>query len=127
MFFSTVAMEAIDTYRLNKSIKRRNGFKNDIDSTEVECVVRNVIFTAHEAESNLYPIAIEPVFWRQVQRPASPAMGMGGVNNVLAEKRSARSKPGKRFVIVEPACQIFRLRTSSAEPVRHNGKCGRFG
>ena len=52
MFLSTVTMEAIQKYRLNKSIKRRNGFKNEIESTEVERVVRNAIFTALEAEGS---------------------------------------------------------------------------
>jgi|GEM_PF-6129389 len=50
MFLSTVAMEAIDKYRLNKSIKGRNGFKSEIESTEFERVVRNGIYTALEAE-----------------------------------------------------------------------------
>ena len=36
MFIATVAIEAIDKYRLNKLIKRRNGIKNEIEATEFE-------------------------------------------------------------------------------------------
>ncbi|HRI05171.1 MAG TPA: hypothetical protein PLL77_15650 [Pyrinomonadaceae bacterium] len=52
MFIATVVMEAIDKYRLNKWIKRGNGFMSEADSTEFERVVRNAIYTALEAEAS---------------------------------------------------------------------------